>query len=98
MSCIARDTHRGAAISPIHLNNSSSTSYPTPGEALMPIHDNAAVSFGNDCLKARQQQSIPWLWDGLIAEDAITLLSGPEKAGKTTLLSLLLDRRRDGGQ
>ncbi len=30
--------------------------------------------------------------------DAITLLSAPEKTGKTTLPSLLLDRRREGGQ
>src|SRR5207244_325339 len=34
---------------------------------------------------------------GVIAEEAITLLSAPEKVGKTTLLSLLLDRRRAGG-
>jgi hypothetical protein len=63
----------------------------------MPTHKNAAVSFGNDCLKNRNH-SIPWIWDGLIALDAVTLLSAPEKAGKTTLLSLLLDRRRAGGQ
>src|SRR5262249_27464767 len=30
--------------------------------------------------------------------NAVTLLSAPEKTGKTTLLSLLLDRRREGGQ
>jgi AAA domain len=39
----------------------------------------------------------PWVWEGVLAEDAITLLSAPEKIGKTTLLSLLLDRRRQGG-
>ena len=33
-----------------------------------------------------------------MAEQAVTLLSAPEKTGKTTLLSLLLDRRRAGGQ
>ena len=43
-------------------------------------------------------QPIPWIWDGLISQDAVTLLSAPEKTGKTTLLSLLLDRRREGGQ
>ena len=63
----------------------------------MPIHGNAAVSYGNDCLQA-ERQPIPWLWDGLIAPEAITLLSAPEKTGKTTLLSLLLDRSRAGGQ
>src|SRR5437868_9651214 len=63
----------------------------------MPIHGNAAVSCGNTCLQNRNEP-IRWLWEGLIAEDAVTLLSAPEKTGKTTLLSLLLDRRREGGQ
>jgi hypothetical protein len=63
----------------------------------MPIHGNAAVSHGNDWLQTLKQP-IPWIWDGLVAEDAVTLLSAPEKTGKTTLLSLLLDRRREGGQ
>jgi hypothetical protein len=44
------------------------------------------------------KESIPWIWEGVLAEEAITLLSAPEKIGKTTLLSLLLDRRRVGGQ
>jgi hypothetical protein len=63
----------------------------------MPLHRNAAVSLGNDWLQTLKRQPIPWLWDGLVAEDAITLLAAPEKTGKTTLLSLLLDRRRQGG-
>src|SRR6266568_9694222 len=63
----------------------------------MPLHGNAAVSYGNDGVQTNKQP-IPWIWDGLVAEDAITLLSAPEKTGKTTLLSLLLDRRREGGQ
>lgn len=63
----------------------------------MPTNRIAAVNFGNDCLQNRKQP-IPWLWDGVVAENAITLLSAPEKTGKTTLLSLLLDRRRQGGQ
>ena len=46
----------------------------------------------------QQRRSIPWLWEGVLAEGAVTLLSAPEKVGKTTLLSLLLDRRRSGGQ
>jgi len=40
---------------------------------------------------------VPWIWEGLVAEEAVTLLSAPEKTGKTTLVSLLLDRRREGG-
>jgi hypothetical protein len=63
----------------------------------MPIHGNAAVSFGNEWLQAHDKK-VPWIWDGLVAEEAVTLLSAPEKTGKTTLLSLLLDRRREGGQ
>jgi hypothetical protein len=63
----------------------------------MPIHGNAAVSHDNAWLQTLQQPT-PWIWEGVAAENAITLLSAPEKTGKTTLLSLLLDRRRDGGQ
>jgi hypothetical protein len=44
-----------------------------------------------------QRMEVPWIWEGVIALGAITLLSAPEKTGKTTLLSLLLDRRRAGG-
>jgi hypothetical protein len=62
----------------------------------MPIHGNAAVSHSN--ASRFRAQPIPWIWEGLVAEDAVTLLSAPEKTGKTTLLSLLLDRRRAGGQ
>src|SRR6266852_5279118 len=46
----------------------------------------------------QERKSIPWLWDGVLADGAVTLLSAPEKIGKTTLLSLLLDRRRAGGE
>ena len=38
-----------------------------------------------------------WIWQGVICRGAVTLLSAPEKTGKSTLLSLLLDRRRAGG-
>src|SRR5262249_37437443 len=70
---------------------------PVAGERRMPIHGDAAVSYGNDRLQTLGRP-VPWIWDGLVAEDAVTLLSAPEKPGKTTLLSLLLDRRRQGGQ
>jgi hypothetical protein len=45
----------------------------------------------------QQERSILWLWEGVIVQEAVTLLSAPEKTGKTTLVSLLLDRRRRGG-
>jgi hypothetical protein len=63
----------------------------------MSTHDLAAVSFGNDWLRSLNQPMY-WIWDGLVAHDVITVLSAPEKTGKTTLLALLLDRRRQGGQ
>ena len=47
---------------------------------------------------AGERRLIPWVWEGVVAERAVTLLSAPEKVGKTTLLSLLLDRRRAGGE
>jgi hypothetical protein len=46
----------------------------------------------------QHQASLDWIWDGVIACGGVTLLSAPEKTGKTTLLSLLLDRRREGGE
>jgi hypothetical protein len=42
-------------------------------------------------------QPTDWLWQGFIARGNATLLTGMWKAGKTTLLSLLLSRRKDGG-
>src|SRR5437879_4519842 len=63
----------------------------------MAIHGNAAISYGNDCLQSFPK-SVPWIWEGVVALEAVTLLSAPEKTGKTTLLSLLLDRRREGGR
>src|SRR5437667_2311020 len=63
----------------------------------MAIHKKAAVSFGNQWLRT-YSQPLPWIWEGVVVLEGVTLLSAPEKTGKTTLLSLLLDRRRQGGQ
>ncbi len=63
----------------------------------MPHPKHLAAQHGNDWVQTFKEP-IPWIWDGMIAEDAVTLLSAPEKTGKSTLLSLLLDRRREGGQ
>src|SRR5712691_11735476 len=73
-------------------------SLPISGEEFMRADGNAAVSYGNDWVQRLKGEPIPWIWDGLVAYEAITLLAAPEKTGKTTLLSLLLDRRRSGGQ
>lgn len=40
---------------------------------------------------------VPWLWPGLLAAGNLTLLTGGWKSGKTTLVSMLLERRRAGG-
>src|SRR5947208_9630971 len=57
-----------------------------------------AACIDNESLKSSGQNQLRWIWDGVIVEEGVTLLSAPEKTGKTTLLSLLLDRRRAGGR
>src|SRR5438094_8536417 len=59
--------------------------------------EDRPIGHSNPCVQ-EGERSIPWIWEGVLAEGAVTLLSAPEKIGKTTLLSLLLDRRRGGGQ
>jgi hypothetical protein len=63
----------------------------------MPENDASQIGRSNADV-AGLGRVIPWLWEGVVAEGAVTLLSAPEKVGKTTLLSLLLDRRRAGGE
>jgi len=41
----------------------------------MPLHGNAAVSHGNDWVQTLQQP-IPWIWDGLVAEDGNRRVKG----------------------
>lgn len=50
-----------------------------------------------DELLGTQPTSVGWLWEGILAEGNITLLTSLWKAGKSTLLSLLLAHRRKGG-
>jgi hypothetical protein len=54
-----------------------------------------------DPLKLRDLRAVDpnvsWLWDGYLARGAVTLLTSLWKAGKTTLIAILLDRLRDGG-
>jgi hypothetical protein len=58
---------------------------------------NRPIGHSNTYLQ-KARRSIPWIWEGVLVEGGVTLLSAPEKIGKTTLLSLLLDRRRTGGE
>ena len=64
----------------------------------MPKPDEKRPIGRSNALLQKECRSISWLWESVLAERAITLLSAPEKIGKTTLLSLLLDRRRAGGE
>jgi hypothetical protein len=65
----------------------------------MSNHHAGDRTIGHPNARIREEsRSIPWIWEGVVAEAAVTLLSAREKIGKTTLLSLLLDRRRAGGQ
>ncbi len=40
----------------------------------------------------------PWLWHGILAPGAITLMTSQWKAGKTTLATILLTRMQQGGE
>src|SRR5260370_1246578 len=63
----------------------------------MSANEVRPIGLSNSCVQ-KERRSIPWIWEGVVAEGAVTLLSALEKTGKTTLLSLLLDRRRAGGE
>src|SRR5262245_33664944 len=48
-------------------------------------------------LRAAAGPQAHWLWHGYLAPGNITLLTSQWKAGKTTLISVLLDRLKTGG-
>src|SRR5207253_3188269 len=48
-------------------------------------------------LRAANGADVNWLWQGYLAPGNITLLTSQWKAGKTTLVSVLLSRLKDGG-
>lgn len=51
-----------------------------------------------DELRATGAATIPWLWEGFLAAGSLTLLTAQWKAGKTTLLSVLLNKLQGGGE
>jgi hypothetical protein len=51
-----------------------------------------------DGLRAAAGARVNWLWHGYLAPGNVTLLTSQWKAGKTTLLAILLDRMRQGGE
>ena len=96
MSCIAlRHTQRRGWL-PGLVRSSAWQFQFTLRVRFMPNLNMVAITHGNSWLRNHEKE-IPWIWEGMIAEEAITLLSAPEKTGKSTLLSLLLDRRHRGG-
>ena len=53
---------------------------------------------GVDLLTAHERQAtVSWLWEGMLAAGNVTLLTSVWKAGKSSLLALLLAGRREGG-
>jgi hypothetical protein len=50
-----------------------------------------------DDLQAEAGRRVTWLWHGYLAPGAVTLLTSLWKAGKTTLVSVLLAKLHDGG-
>jgi hypothetical protein len=48
-------------------------------------------------LRATASTELSWLWQGYLVRGGVTLLTSQWKAGKTTLLSLLLARFKQGG-
>jgi hypothetical protein len=53
--------------------------------------------FWSTDLRAAARREINWLWHGYLAAGGMTLWTSRWKAGKTTLLSVLLSRRVSGG-
>jgi hypothetical protein len=57
----------------------------------------AAGAIGADDIPSKPEGPLDWVWHGFVAPGNLTLLTGPWKAGKTTLLSALLSLRVAGG-
>ena len=73
---------------------------PGPEETRPPLtSDHAPVLLhGSAGLAAAVSQGAAWLWQGYLAPGAVTLLTSQWKAGKTTLVSVLLARLKTGGE
>jgi AAA domain len=76
--------------------------FPAPGntyfsqETVMATVNLPPVIWGHE-VRASSATPPDWLWQGLLARGNLTLLTSQWKAGKTTLLSMLLSRREHGG-
>src|ERR1700682_4390205 len=66
-------------------------------------HRQSSSLFDSFCLQSfgEPEPNFPemdWLWRGYLAPGQLTLLTSLWKSGKTTLLSVLLSRMKDGGE
>jgi hypothetical protein len=62
------------------------------------INDNSPQEVWDQQLTAIKDKASDWIWHGFVAKGNMTLVTGMWKgAGKTALLSLLLSRRKEGG-
>src|SRR4051812_1822416 len=69
----------------------------TPLPPVAPLADPALKIVYLDG-SARPPFEVPWLWGGYLAPGNTTLLTSQWKAGKTTLVSVLLARMARGGE
>ncbi len=59
--------------------------------------DSVPAALCMEEVHAAAEAGMVWLWQGYLAPGNITLLTSQWKTGKTTLLSVMLARLRDGG-
>jgi hypothetical protein len=93
---LAADNPVAAPLSPIF--PPPETQFPPPPST--PIAPDPLAPFlalKIDDLRSPEREDRAWLWDGYLPRGGVTLLTSLWKAGKTTLIALLLDRLRTGG-
>ena len=69
----------------------NNTELPKPGPGAL----FSAGYYGNHL--EQHGKELSWLWEGYLAHGMTTLLTSQWKSGKTTLISILLSRLREGG-
>src|SRR5260370_296873 len=80
----ARHPRCASVASTVHSEATMTSSIPVPALWLSDLEQASA-------------SRLDWLWHGYLAAGNVTLLTSQWKAGKTTLLSILLDRMKSGG-
>ncbi len=75
----------------------SSANFSESGSTFAPAPRGPVALWSKDLRRAAEAR-IPWLWYGYLAPGNVTLLTSQWKTGKTTLVSVLLARLKEGGQ